>query len=105
MNDNKNKIKLLLIGAGGHALSSIDVIESCKKYKIIGLIDSVTDKNFSSNYKVLGDDNHIESIIKKHENIFAVVTIGQIRSPILRNKIVKDKKKVYDRKKFKLEHE
>ena len=28
-----------------------------------------------------------------------------LRSPILRIKIVKDKKKVYDRKKFKLEHE
>jgi hypothetical protein len=26
-------------------------------------------------------------------------------SPILRNKIIKNKKKVYDRKKFKLEHE
>ena len=28
-----------------------------------------------------------------------------LRSPMLRNKIVKDEKKVYDRKKFKLEHE
>ena len=28
-----------------------------------------------------------------------------LRSPMLRNKIVKNKKKVYDRKKFKLEQE
>ena len=28
-----------------------------------------------------------------------------LRSPILINKIVKDKKKFYERKKFKLEHE
>tara|TARA_B100001057_G_scaffold177442_1_gene178257 strand:+ start:883 stop:1029 length:147 start_codon:yes stop_codon:yes gene_type:complete len=28
-----------------------------------------------------------------------------LSSPMLRNKIVKNKKKVYDRKKFKLEHD
>ncbi len=87
MNDDKNKIKLLLLGAGGHALSSIDVIESCKKYQILGLIDSLTDKKFSSNYKVLGQDDHIKSIIKEHDNIFAVVTIGQIKSPLTRKKL------------------
>jgi len=30
---------LILIGAGGHCRSCIDVIEAEKKYKIIGLID------------------------------------------------------------------
>ena len=28
-----------------------------------------------------------------------------LRSPVLRNKIIKNKKKVYDRKKFRLENE
>ena len=32
--------KIILVGAGGHALSCIDVIEAEKKYKIIGLIDN-----------------------------------------------------------------
>ena len=34
------KKKLILIGAGGHALSCIDVIEAEKKFKIIGLVDN-----------------------------------------------------------------
>ena len=34
------KKKILIVGAGGHAKSVIDVIESTKKYQIIGLIDN-----------------------------------------------------------------
>ena len=30
--------KLIVIGSGGHAASCIDVIETTKKYKIIGLL-------------------------------------------------------------------
>ena len=32
--------KIIIIGAGGHAKSCIDVIEKSKKYKIIGLFAS-----------------------------------------------------------------
>ena len=32
------KKKIILIGAGGHAESCIDVIESTNKYEIIGLV-------------------------------------------------------------------
>ena len=31
--------RLIIIGAGGHAKSCIDVIECEKKYKILGLFD------------------------------------------------------------------
>ena len=31
--------KIILIGGGGHALSCIDVIESEKKFKIVGIVD------------------------------------------------------------------
>ena len=30
---------IILIGAGGHTTSCIDVIEATNKYKIIGLVD------------------------------------------------------------------
>ena len=44
--------------------------------------------------------------IKKQKKLKKKNPVAKLlRSPILRNKIVKDKKKVYDRKKFKLEHE
>jgi UDP-perosamine 4-acetyltransferase len=32
--------KIILIGAGGHCKSTIDVIEKEKKYKIVGLVDN-----------------------------------------------------------------
>ena len=35
----KKKIKIILFGAGGHALSVIDVIEKTKKFKILFLLD------------------------------------------------------------------
>ena len=34
------KKNIILIGAGGHAKVCIDVIESEKKFKIVGLIDN-----------------------------------------------------------------
>ena len=36
----KEKIKLILFGAGGHALSVIDVIESTNKFKILFCLDN-----------------------------------------------------------------
>ena len=32
--------KIILIGAGGHCVSCIDVIEMQRKFKIVGLIDN-----------------------------------------------------------------
>ena len=37
--------KIILIGAGGHCVSCIDVIEMQRKFKIVGLIDKKK-KNF-----------------------------------------------------------
>ena len=33
------KKKIILVGSGGHAEACIDVIESEKKFKILGLVD------------------------------------------------------------------
>ena len=32
--------EIILIGAGGHAISCIDVIEESKKFKISGIVDN-----------------------------------------------------------------
>jgi len=78
--------KIILVGAGGHAYSSIDVIEEEDKFKIIGLID----KNFPSNktiakYKIIGNDDDLNNLRKKYK--YALVTVGQIKNPISRVKI------------------
>ena len=44
---------IILIGAGGHATSCIDVIESTNKYKIVGLID-----NKKTNYLKIGNKKY-----------------------------------------------
>tara|TARA_Y100000816_G_C26085300_1_gene572582 strand:- start:468 stop:1079 length:612 start_codon:yes stop_codon:yes gene_type:complete len=67
--------ELILIGAGGHCLSCIDVIELQNKYKIVGLIDKKS-KNRKFKYKILGKDDDLKKIFKKHK--IALVTLGHI---------------------------
>ena len=48
-------IKIILVGAGGHAKSCIDVIETVKNFKIVGLIDNNLNKKKNiklSNYRI-----------------------------------------------------
>ena len=56
MMNNKNKKNLILIGAGGHASSCIEIIEHDIRFKIIGIIDNVQIGKFG-NYNILGNDN------------------------------------------------
>mgnify|MGYP001400633988 CR=1 FL=1 len=75
--------KIILVGAGGHANSCIDVIELEGKFKIAGLIEKsspYSNKNYI--YKIIGTDNDLPDLRKKYCNAF--VTVGQIKSPELR---------------------
>ena len=55
--------KIILIGGGGHALSCIDVIESEKKFKIVGIVDGNLKKGKKIlNYKVIGGDKDLKKI-------------------------------------------
>lgn len=76
--------KIILIGAGGQARSCIDVINSTKKFKIMGLID-LRKKVKINNYKVLGDEQYLKKIKKK--NLCLHLAIGFIKSPNKRIKI------------------
>lgn len=78
--------KIILVGAGGHAVSCIDVIHQEKKFKIIGLIDN--NKNIGSkfcNYKILGKDKDLKKLRKYAK--YAFISIGQIGVSNLRKKI------------------
>jgi sugar O-acyltransferase (sialic acid O-acetyltransferase NeuD family) len=77
---------LILIGGGGHCRSCIDVIEAEGIYNIEGIVKQ-TDGNSESvlGYKVLGDDEDLPKLIKKHPN--ALITVGQIKSAELRLKL------------------
>ena len=47
--------KIILIGAGGHAKSCIDVIKSTNNYKILGMLDKK--KGNFGKIKILGNEN------------------------------------------------
>ena len=76
-------MELILIGAGGHSRSCIDAIEQEGKYKIgglVGLSEEVGSSHFG--YQVLATDSELSALAKQFQ--FALVSVGQIRSPELR---------------------
>ena len=79
----KNKKKIILIGAGGHGISSADVIEQENKFKIYGFID---DKKINfKRYKIVGTDKELKKLRKTVSN--SLVTVGHIKNLFLREKI------------------
>mgnify|MGYP001380705737 CR=1 FL=1 len=75
--------EIILIGAGGHARSCMDVIELTGLYKIAGLIEkdeSNSEKNLG--YPIIGTDEDLPSLRKKYN--YALVTVGQIKSAATR---------------------
>lgn len=80
------KKKILVIGAGGHAQSCIDVIEANGQFKIMGLIGSKYEvgKNISG-YSVIGTDEDLPMLASKIAN--AIIGVGQIESSDIRRKL------------------
>ena len=56
--------KIILIGAGGHCVSCVDVIELQRKFKIVGLIDNKKEK-FLLDYKIIGSDKKLKKLSKE----------------------------------------
>ena len=77
--------KIILIGGGGHCKSVIDVIEQEACFKIAGIIDKpeLLDSKVLG-YSVIGNDTDLENLVKKYQ--YALITIGQIKSPSARIK-------------------
>ena len=81
-----SKEKILLIGAGGHSQSCIDVIEQENKYDIAGLIG--TKEEVGQNrlgYKIIGTDEDLFDLSQSISN--ALITLGQIKSAIFRKQL------------------
>jgi len=73
--------KIVLIGAGGHAKSCIDVIESEKKFKVVGFVNSKIVNIF--NYKTIGGDQDLKKILNTTTK-YAHIAVGQIKNKNLR---------------------
>ncbi len=85
--------EIILIGAGGHAKSCIDVIEREGKYRIKGLID-IPEKvgQLVCGYKILDIDKNIGKYV--NEDISFLITIGQIESAEHRKRIFDNLKSI-----------
>ena len=78
--------KILLIGAGGHARSCIDVLEEENQFEIAGLIEKGESiSNESLGYLVIGTDDDLKVLRQQYKN--ALITVGQIKSPKIRIKL------------------
>ena len=78
--------KILLIGAGGHARSCIDVLEEENQFEIAGLIEKGEGmSNGSLGYSVIGTDDDLKVLWQQYKN--ALITVGQIKSPAIRVKL------------------
>lgn len=87
------KKKILIIGAGGHAKSCIDVIEKTKKFKIFGIIASKKEIGKSIfGHSVIGS-SHSDILKIKKKVSHAFIAIGQIKSSKVRKKYYKILKK------------
>tara|TARA_Y100001970_G_C14198453_1_gene839570 strand:+ start:493 stop:1122 length:630 start_codon:yes stop_codon:yes gene_type:complete len=68
---------ILLIGGGGHCKSCIDIIESTKNFKIIGIIDKKEKLNTSIlNYPIIGTDENILDFANQVDYFF--ITLGKV---------------------------
>ena len=77
---------LILLGAGGHARSCIDVIEQVPGLRLAGLVGAPGEVGKQVlGYPVLATDTALEELRQDHEH--ALVAVGQIHSPELRQKL------------------
>lgn len=84
--DLSMKKSILLVGAGGHACSCIDVVEQEGKYSVSGLIGLPHEVgSFVMGYPVLGTDFDVQDLLLRCSK--ALITVGQIKSPDTRMKL------------------
>jgi sugar O-acyltransferase (sialic acid O-acetyltransferase NeuD family) len=78
-------MKVIIIGAGGHSKVIVDIIQNEQKYEIAGFIDNNLPMGHKIlDYKVLGKEDEINTLINKHEIFGGIIAIGDnfIRSNV-----------------------
>jgi sugar O-acyltransferase (sialic acid O-acetyltransferase NeuD family) len=88
-----SNLDLILIGAGGHALACIDVIEQQGRYKIVGLAGFPEElKSYCLGYEVIATDDKLAMLVK--EIPCALISAGQIQSAKLRINLYQQAKRL-----------
>ena len=73
------KMPILLVGAGGHARSCIDVIEQEGRFQVGGLVGLPEELGaLILGYPVLGTDTDLARLLRDYA--YALITVGQIKT-------------------------
>ncbi len=84
---------IIILGKGGHALASLDVIRTTKEFEVLGYVDSPGSAGREwEGIKFLGTDDQLAGLVKTCPNFF--IGIGQIESSAIRKKIVQKLKEL-----------
>lgn len=71
---------IVLIGAGGHCRSCIDVVEQTGQYRIVGLVDSPERKGQCElGYPIIACDADLPHLVPSCETF--LITLGHLRDP------------------------
>jgi sugar O-acyltransferase (sialic acid O-acetyltransferase NeuD family) len=83
---NPESTSILLIGAGGHCKSCINLIDSIPEFKVKGIIDRPgSSAKDVLGHKVLGTDDEMESLFGDSPSV--LISVGQIKTPKTRIKL------------------
>lgn len=72
-------MKILIFGAGGQVKETVDLIEENIKGTIVGIIDKKALDSKILNYRVIGTDDDLDSLIRKYKATHFIVAIGNIQ--------------------------
>ena len=78
------KKKIALFGAGGHAVSCIDIIETEKKFSIECILDKYPNRKYLANYKIIEENDLNIANLKKKNVKNVVISVGQIKTSKIR---------------------
>ncbi len=82
-----SKKEIILLGAGGHCHSCIDVIESEGVFEIAGIVEQERSNKTGSvlGYPIIGYDNELPKLKKRFD--YSFITVGQMGSSVLRKQL------------------
>ena len=84
---------ILLIGAGGHCRSCMDVIEQEGRWDIAGLVGQKAEIGTSVlGYPVIASDAELADLVKDYP--YALITVGHIHTPSLRAQLFHDARRL-----------
>jgi len=75
---------IIIIGAGGHSRSAIDILKGLNEYEILGIVDNDLEVgSLVGGHTVIGSDSDLKKLQLLSSN--ALIAVGQIKDPFVRS--------------------